>query len=192
MSDIRSPGPSTIERCVAAWQRAQAAIATDDELTIDEQPIASAFDADPSILSPDELLRRIVRALVFAEARQQEAKTLVGLLQARQRRYANRAAWLREELLQVMVALERPSFAAPFGTVTLRAGVPSAVIIDEEALPDEYIRITRKPDGTKILADLKQGVVIEGAVLSNGTPSVALYRPRAIADETTDPETTEE
>lgn len=184
MSDIRPPGPSTIERCVAAWQRAQAAIAADEELATDEQPIVSAFDADPSILSPDQLLRRIVRALVFAEAREQEAKMLAALLQARQSRYAARAAWIRQELFDVMVALERPSFAAPFGTVSLRAGVPSALITDEKALPEEYIKttVTRAPDKRAILDDLKVGVVIPGALLTNGTPTVALRRPRPVEE----------
>lgn len=176
MSDIRAPGPTTIERCVAAWQRAQLAIASDAELTTDEQAIASAFEVDPSICPPDELLRRFVRAITFAEAREQEAKTLVGMLQARQRRYATRAEGLRAELFEVMSALDRQSFPAPFGTVSLRAGVQSVLITDEKAIPAEYMKITASIDRTLIKDDLRQGVVIPGACLTNGPPTVALIR----------------
>jgi hypothetical protein len=183
MSDIRGPGPATIERCIAAWQRTRAAIDADGELAQDEQPIEAALDADPNTLTPEELVRRLVRAVVFAESREDESKLLVAALQGRQRRYANRAAWLRDELLEVMVALEWKKHAAPYGTVSVRAGTLSVLILDEQALPDDYCRIERKADRAKILADLKQGVVIEGAQLTNGAPGITLRRPRAIADD---------
>ena len=174
MSDVRAPGPGTIERCIAAWQRAKAALEADGELAADEQAIAAALDADPNTVTPDELLGRIVRAITFAESREDESKAFVAAMRARQQRYAKRAEYLREELLQIMDALERKSFVAPFATASVRAGTASV-------LPEEYIRTRREPDRTKLLEDLKVGVVIEGAMLSNGAPTIALRRPRALA-----------
>jgi hypothetical protein len=184
MSDEpRGPGPSTIERCIAAWQRAQAALANDDALQADEGAIASALDSDPFLLPPDELLRRIVRALNFAVLRKAEATELVGMMQAREMRYERRALALRTELFEVMVALNRQSFPAPEGTVSLRAGKESVLITDEDAIPDEYMitSTTRAPDRKAILADLREGVVIDGAALSNGAPSLVFRRQRSIA-----------
>ena len=174
----RAPGPSTIERCIAAWQRAKALLEADPNIDLDEQAIKTALDADPSVVQPDELLRRIVAAIVFAEAREAESKVIAASMTARQKRYDVRADWLRELLFDVMAALERRSFAAPLATVSIRAGKASVVITDEQALPDAYIRTKREPDRVALLADLMQGEIIPGAVLSNPMPTVALIKPK--------------
>jgi hypothetical protein len=174
----RAPGPSTIERCIAAWQRAKALLEADPSIDTDEQAIKTALDADPSVVQPDELLRRIVAAIVFAEAREAESKVIAASMRARQERYDMRSSWLRELLFDVMAALERRSFAAGLATVSIRPGKASVVITDEQALPDAYVRTKREPDRAALLEGLMQGEIIPGAVLSNPMPSVALIRPR--------------
>jgi len=62
--------------------------------------------------------------------------------------------------------------------VSIRAGKASVVITDEQALPDAYIRTKREPDRVALLADLMQGEIIPGAVLSNPVPVVALIKPK--------------
>jgi hypothetical protein len=183
MSDIHTPGPSTIERCVAAWQRTQAAIAADAEPEGDEQAIAAAANADPRILSPGELLRRIIRGLVLCELREEEAKIVAAFNRGVQRRYQRRAEWLRFELFEVLQALERKSEATPYGTASIKAGLPSLVLTDEQALPDKYVKIVRVPDKLAIAADLKAGKLIPGAVMSNAMPVLALRKPRMIEEQ---------
>jgi hypothetical protein len=180
----RDPAPSAfqIERCIAAWQRARAAFSADEELTADEQPIATAIYADPNVLPPDELLRRMVVAIVFAESREDEAKRFADAMTARRKRYAARAMALRTELLDIMEALERKSFAgSPFATVSVRAGVPSPMVLDEGQIPDEYFETVRVLDKRKLWEDLKQGVVVDGAVLGNAMPVLALRFSKAPA-----------
>jgi hypothetical protein len=176
MSDpSRGPGPSTIEQCVAAWQRARASLAGDDALADDEAAITSALMSDPMVLHPDELLRRIVRALTFAMLREGEARTLIAIYRARQRRYANRAMILRTEIFDIMQALRRHTYPAPEGTISIRAGSQSVLITDEGLIPDEYwITPPRVLDRQALLDDLKQGVVVEGAALSNGAETLAM------------------
>lgn len=192
MAEGRGPGPATIERCVAAWQRAKHALEADEQLATDEEVLALALEADPTALPPEELLRRFVAAIVFAEARKAEAKTIAESLRAREQRYASRAMVLRSELLEVMQALERSSFAAPYGTVSVKRGVPSVFITDEQALPDKYVRVvtTRKPDKHALLAALKAlqpDAMIPGAVLSNAMPVLAIS-----SDKARDPEAMED
>jgi Siphovirus Gp157 len=181
MSDeARGPGPSTIERCISAWQRARASLADDETLAEDEAAIATALGSDPFHLHPDELLRRIVRALTFAQLREIEARELVGGLKARQARYQRRAEALRTELFEVMVALNKQSFSAPNGTISMRSGVQSVVITDEGSIPDQYMIVTRSPDRKAILSDLREGVVIEGCAITNGAPSLQFRRQRSV------------
>jgi hypothetical protein len=171
----RAPGPEAIMRCVVAMQRARDAFAADDELASDEQMLAAALEFDPNILPPDELLRRMVVAIAFCESRRDEAKRFADGMTARRQRYAARAMVLRTELLDIMQALERASFAgSPYGTVYVRAGIASPLVIDEGQIPDEYFQTVRVLDKRKLWNDLKQGVVIDGAVLGNAMPVLAI------------------
>jgi hypothetical protein len=175
MADPHAPGPLTIERCVSAYQRVQHALTVDDELAADEAPLADIYAADPNILPPDELLRRFIAAIAFAESREAEARMFATGMELRARRYASRAAAMRSELLEVMLALERSSFSgSPFGTASLRKGVGSPLVLDEGQIPGEYFVTKRVLDKRKLWDDLKQGVVIAGAVLGNAMPVLAI------------------
>ena len=177
----RAPGPSTIERCVSAMQRVRSALGVDEQLATDEQVLALAFDIDPNICPPDEILRRMVAAIVFAELREREAAQLAADMKAREQRYAQRAMAMRVELADIMLALERSSFAgSPFGTTSLVNGPQSVLITDDKAIPGEYVevRTERHIKKAELLDDLKQGVLVAGAVLSNGGVSVRITKPR--------------
>jgi hypothetical protein len=185
MDDVRAPGPTRLERSVSAYQREQAALVhqqwrdanpIDGERATAEQAVA----ADPFVLVPDELLRRVTRAMVFASARADEAREFAAGMKARELRYRAREGRLRTLLLDLLHVFGRKSFSSAYGTVTARAGSVSA-IVDEERLPEEYWRVvtTRTPDRAKILDDLKHGVLIEGATLSNGAPTIQFRRERS-------------
>lgn len=185
MSDeTRGPAPSTVELCVAAWQRAHLALGADPNLEDDENAINAALGADPRVISIDELLNRIVRALTFATLRYNEARELVGMMRAREQRYAARISALRTELLGVMEAVRRKKHISQWGTASVIAGRQSVLIMDESALPPEYVTVQtiRTPDRGALLADLREGVVIDGAALSNGAPTVMVRRPKGVAD----------
>jgi hypothetical protein len=190
MSEARAPSGFVIERSVSAWQRAREALAVDGELADDEAVLARALDADPAALAPDELLRRLIAAATWADRRADEARLLVNTLRARTVRYTARGSTLRALALEVMDATNRKTFAAPFGTVSVKSLPPSVVILDEQALPDEYVATKRIPDKRKLAADLKEGVVINGAVLSNAGRTLAIrsQEPLPAAEEGTDSE----
>lgn len=180
MADPRAPGPLAIERCVSAYQRVQHALTTDDELAADEAPLADIYAADPNILPPDDLLRRFVAAIAFAESRADEVKAFAAGMAKRAQRYTARAEAMRGELLEVMLALERRSFTgSPFGIVSVRASRGATRVLDEAKLPDEYWRVKREVDRTALRADLLQGVIVEGAELSNPMPVLAIKYAKA-------------
>lgn len=175
MSDEpRGPSPMTIELCIAAWQRARAHLAGDPDLADDENAISNALGADPGAMHPDDLIRRIVRAIAFATMRRVEAKRMTGTYRARDQRYAKRLTALRGELLDLMQILRYPRFMALEGTVSVARGAPSSVITDEQAIPMQYVTMKRVLNLQAILDDLKQGVLIEGAYLSNAAPKLVI------------------
>ena len=61
-------------------------------------------------------------------------------------------------------------------TLSIRNNPPIAVIIDESAIPEEYWRekITRSINLPELKDDLKQGVLVPGALLGNGSTSLSV------------------
>jgi Siphovirus Gp157 len=178
----RGPSPYTLERCVAAWERAKTQLATDPDLGDDEQAIMAALDLDPTTVHPDKLIERLVHAIVFATSREHEAKAIAGIMRARQARYKRRMELMRTELFDLMQALGHKRYRALEGTVSMRQGTPSALITDEQAIPDEYFKTIKQLKRADLLKDLKQGVVIEGAYLSNGAPTISIGSIQPVAE----------
>ena len=176
MSDEpRGPGPDTVMRSIAAWERAQSRLATDPELAADENAIRDAIGSDPHVAHPDELIRRATRALAFAQLRAGEADALIASATARKRRYVGRAQALRTLIYDLMDVLNYPKFITVHGTISLkRTGSASVLVTDEGQIPEGYFRVERTLDKRLLLADLKVGVVVEGAVLSNGAPTIVV------------------
>jgi hypothetical protein len=186
MDDIRAPGPRVTEHTFSAWDRTKAELQADTALVTDEAVLQAVFAADPAVLSPQELLERATRAKAFARSRADEARNFMLAMRARRQRYLAREAKCDELLLEMLHALDRRSFSSPYGTVSVRTVSPSVVILDPEMLPAEYVRVKHEPDKAKLLDDLKVGVVIPGAVLSNGGITLALRRDTAASANETD------
>ena len=181
--DERGPGPTTIELAIGAWQRTRAALDADDMLTQDELTVTLGPDLQKTETDVDTILRRMVRAMLYASLREAEAAELEKSMQARKLSYKARGELLRRDLLDILVVTQRNSFVAPEGTLSLRALQRTVIITDEQAVPDEYvdINIVRVLNKHDIYDDLSEGVVIPGAELSNGGQTLAFRRQRATA-----------
>jgi hypothetical protein len=165
-SDPRAPSGWQIERAMSAWQRLRASLLDDPDLIADEAVIAAALTAAEA-QDPRDLLDRLIDAAVWTRLRAEEADALADDMTARRDRYAQRLDWLKQTIEALMTELDIPKRRASLGQTYFGGATQSVVITDEQALADEYVRITREPNKTAIRADLDQGVVVEGAVLSN-------------------------
>lgn len=181
MSDPRGPSAYTIERCVAAWQRVRAEVAADQALIGDEAAIVAALETTGET-TPDVLLDRLMQALTFAELRSTEAAWLIAEAQSRKHRYDRRVAMLRETVTEMLLAIERKTISTPYGTATVRAGVDRAMVLDVNMLPPGYVttEVVKHPDLRALKEDLQQGVIIPGAILSNGAPSLQVRRDKPL------------
>jgi hypothetical protein len=141
-------------------------------------------EADDDLALPlvDDMPERedVVRGAILAVGRAaREADALADMAHAmaqetavRAKRFRTRAEQLRGLLLAGMDALGERKIEGPDCTVSVRAGLPSVLITEEAAIPEEYWRITREISKSRLKDDLKQGLVIPGAELSNGIPSI--------------------
>jgi hypothetical protein len=165
---VSPPNAWQVEQAMSAWNSAR------------ERLAAETGEDDISALLRDEtqdvndILARALRAADEAKRNAQAAKDRMADIKARADRFARQEEALRSLAFSIMDVLGERKFALPDLTASIRPGQPSALIVDPDAVPDEYVKVTRAPDKAAILADLKQGVVIAGAELSNSMPSLQI------------------
>lgn len=167
-----APSAFYVERVMSVWMAARAQLAADPDLAGDEngaERILAGADADVR-----EILARLLRAALHADAMATAADTMAATLIERTKRYQGRRDALRDTAAQIMEIIGEKRVELPDLTASLATSQPSVVITDEAALPDEYWRVTRSPDKRAIGEDLKQGVVIDGATLGNPKSSLRI------------------
>jgi hypothetical protein len=169
----KPPSAFRIEQVMSVWAAARARLLSEDaELIHDEDALNDLLGDEAGDVR--DILARLLRAAEHAKTMAAAAEVRADEIKARRDRYKRRNEAFRATAFAILDAMGERKFELPDLTATVRAGVASAVITDETALADEYIRVTRAPDKAAILADLKQGVVIKGAELSNGIPSIQI------------------
>lgn len=169
------PSGWMLERSISAWHQLRAEIANDDELVEDESVIAVALlKADAK--DPRDLLAALIDADVWSQRRAEEARVLAAEMTERARRYEARDEKLRELIREVMIAIDVRKAAGRYARASIVRASPSVLVTDEQLIPDEYFKVERTLRKSDVLADLKVGVVIDGAVLSNGGETLRLAR----------------
>lgn len=91
-------------------------------------------------------------------------------LQERKKAIVNNKERLKEYLRYNMEQTGITKIKHPLFNISLGKPTATAEIINTDELPDDYLSVKTeiKPDKRKILSDLKQGVDIKGAKLSEG------------------------
>jgi hypothetical protein len=178
----RGPSPQTIERAVSAWERMARELSNDDMIDEDEAAISTQLAVNASVMHPDRLIERLVRAIAFATLRGKEANVIAKTMLARRKRYEKREALLRTTLFQLMEVLRYKRYKALDGTINMSAGAASVLVTDEQAIPDEYFKTVKILKKRELLDDLKQGTLVEGAYLSNGATTLRISGIQPVTD----------
>jgi hypothetical protein len=160
-----------IARSITPYQTIRDRIIT-IEAGIDETTLADTLEG---VTDLGEVLASVVRAALIEEAMADGLKVHFKTLQDRLERLLVRAAARREIAREAMLEVALKKVTAPDFTITLRPGSPAVVVIDEKAIPDGYWE-PREPrlDRYRLLTDLKYGAVVDGAMLSNPEPVLAV------------------
>lgn len=102
--------------------------------------------------------------------------TEIKRLQDKKKAIQNKAEGMREYLRMNMAATGINKISCPLFSITLSTPQKQVEITNESMLPDDYVTVKTviAPDKSKILADLKEGVNVAGAVLVDGTPRLTI------------------
>jgi hypothetical protein len=127
--------------------------------------------------------RAAVRMIQSNEGLCETAKQMAQRLMARAKDFEDRGQRGRDALSHFMQEIAATSLVLPEATVSLSAGRPSlAGDSDPAALPDDLVKIERKPDRAKIKDAINAGRVIEGYSLSNARPRLQLRVGKAVQE----------
>jgi len=139
---------------------------------IDEQTLADTVEG---LTNLHEIIAAIVRAALADEALANGLKSRVAEMDERLNRLQDRAAKRRQIVKEVMVELDIKKVTAPDFTVSLRAGMPALLVLDEAVVPSIYWQPSApRLDRQGLLSELKGGAEIDGVALSDPQPVLSV------------------
>ena len=139
---------------------------------IDEQTLADTVEG---LTNLHEIIAAIVRAALADEALANGLKSRVAEMDERLNRLQDRATKRRQIVKEVMVELDIKKVTAPDFTVSLRAGMPALLVLDEAVVPSIYWQPSApRLDRQGLLSELKGGAEIDGVALSDPEPVLSV------------------
>jgi hypothetical protein len=144
--------------------------AEDPEL--DEQTLADTVEG---LTDLHEIVAAIIRSALTDEALAGGLKGRIAEMQGRLERLNDRASKRRQIARDVMVESEIKKITAADFTVSIRAGSPALIVVDESAIPQGFFE-PRAPKLNRVglLAELKAGAAVAGVQLSNPEPVLSV------------------
>lgn len=138
----------------------------------DEQTLADTLEG---LTDLHEVIAAVIRAALLDEALADGLKAHIQTLEDRLQRLNDRAEARRRIARDAMVEVDLKKITAPDFTVSIRAGSPALVLVDEALVPQSYW-VPREPrlDRARMLSDLKNGLIVAGAELSNSGPVLSV------------------
>lgn len=121
-----------------------------------------------------EYLRTVERKREDAAALEEALSTTIDALRQRKARFERREQAMRALMFSAMQWAELTKLEMPEATLSIRQGTPKVVIMDESAIPDEFMRIKKEPDKTLIKTALNNFEDVPGATMSNVEPVLAV------------------
>lgn len=142
------------------------------EIAEDEVLRADMLDGETGI---SDVLTDLIRMGEDARALRDATKERQDELKARAERFGRRIEFTRSLIMAILEVADLRKVELPEATVYLRNNPPQIVgEPDGDKLPDDLVKIERKPNRTAIKDALKAGRVIDGLALSNSPPSVVV------------------
>ena len=135
---------------------------------IDEETLADTLEG---ITDLHEMIAAVIRSALVDEALHAGLRFRVDDMKERLSRLELRAAKKRELALVAMTETGLTKLEQPDFTASARAGSPALVVIAEDRIPEAYwLPQPPKLDRQAILGELKRGIEIPGAQMSNPKP----------------------
>lgn len=173
---MSAPNAFRIEQAMSIAQAAVARLTAEGTINpeTDEAALLGALSAEGAEV--ETILRRLIQAAIEADAMHDAVSLRMEELSRRRERFGRQHDAYRGAAFAVMDALGLQKFTDAEFTASIGKPRATAVITDEAAIPDEYWDTKRVLAKGRLGADVKAGVVVPGAELGNGLPTLTIRK----------------
>jgi hypothetical protein len=141
-------------------------------VTLDDETIRDTLEG---ITNLHEMITAVIRSALVDEALHSGLRSRMDDMKERLSRLELRASKKRQLALEAMTEVGLSKLEQPDFTVSARAGSPALVVIAEDEIPGTYwVPQPPRLDRQSLLADIKRGVEIPGAQMSNPKPVLSV------------------
>jgi hypothetical protein len=135
---------------------------------LDEETLHNTLEG---ITDLHEMIAAMIRSALVDEALHAGLRVRLDDMKERLSRLEVRASKKRELALHAMSEVGLAKLAQPDFTASMRAGTPALLVVSEQAIPSAFwLPQPPKLDRQGVLHELKRGIAIPGAELSNPRP----------------------
>ena len=133
------------------------------------------LDTLEGITDLHEMIAAVIRSALVDEALHSGLRSRLDQMRERLSRLELRASKKRELALEAMTEAGLSRLEQPDFTASARAGSPALIVVSEQAIPPAYwLPQPPKLDRQSILGELKRGIDIPGAEMSNPKPVLSV------------------
>ena len=133
------------------------------------------LDTLEGITDLHEMIAAVIRSALVDEALHSGLRSRVDDMRERLSRLELRASKKRELALEAMTEAGLSKLEQPDFTASARAGSPALVVLAEDKIPGHYwLPQPPKLDRQAILGEIKRGIEIPGAEISNPKPVLSV------------------
>ena len=144
----------------------------DEYPDLDDETIRDTLEG---ITNLHELISELIRSAIVDEALLSGLRSRLDDMRERLSRLEVRASKKRELALEAMTEVGLTKLEQPDFTASARSGSPALIVIAEERIPATYwVPQPPKLDRQAILGELKRGIEIPGAQMSNPKPILSV------------------
>src|SRR6476660_8020469 len=138
----------------------------------DEETLTDTLEG---ITDLHQMIATVIRSALVDEALHSGLRFRVDDMKERLSRLELRANKKRELALEAMTEVGLTKLEQPDFTASVRAGSPALIVIAEEKIPETYwLPQPPKLDRQAVLGELKRGIAIPGAQMSNPKPVLSV------------------
>ena len=139
---------------------------------LDDETLADTLEG---ITDLHEMIAAVIRSALVDEALHLGLRSRVDDMRERLSRLELRASKKRELALEAMAEAGLSKLEQPDFTASARAGSPALMVVAEDRIPEAYwLPQPPKLDRQTILGELKRGIDIPGAQMSNPKPVLSV------------------
>lgn len=173
---VTAPSAFRVEQAMSIAQAVMARLEADGTINpeTDEAALLAALTAEGADI--ETILRRMIQAAIEADAMHDAVTLRMEEMGRRRERHGRRHDAYRGAAFAIMDALGMQRFADAEFTATIGKPRAAVVITDEAAVPGSYFDTVRKLRRADLSADVKAGVVVPGAQLTNSMPTLTIRK----------------